>query len=772
MPLYLSRSGTRRIVCGAGQRSIPVSFQMCVCLTVLCLAAVPPWVGGADATQPGAAPLIYLKYAAFDPIAGEPAVPPMLQARPENTVRLVHVGRPLQNDEIATLEAAGAQVLSYVPEFTYLVNLQESDRARVAGLPLTRWIGEFHPAYKIQAGLLGSDEGDLELNVMYFREVTSNGRPDRLMEIVARCGGIVTEDDGLFPLLRIRCAPRWIQTLASLPEVRWIDRYDPPVRAMNYTRVAVGAGTAAAGGFTGSGIVGEVKDDGIDQTHQDFGNLIGTYGSPAVDSHGTCTFGIVFGDGTGSANATGMMPSGSGVFANWSTSRSASIQNLKNTWGGVFQTNSWIQGNLDGDYSSYSNQNDDAVVLHDVLMLYSAGNSNYGVGSQTVSQDAVGKNVIAVGAVCHFNTVDLSDDRWQNGGSGNTPSQGPAADSRIKPDLCAFFDYIYTTDRPGAAGYANGDYFTYFGGTSAAAPIVAGSAGLVYEMYGADHFGTGALRTTPHAATVKAILIANAHQYSLTAANRYRQGWGLPDVGRIHEVGPNQLIIDGGNPLCTGQTWSTNVTRFSGEEPLKLSLVWSDKPGEASSSRALINDLDLKVTDPNGDVYRGNCDLVSSLWSSPGGSFDRYNNVENVFIQSPIAGAYLVEVVAFNVAQDNDPAAGVNQDFSLVATMTGGSALAPMGLSIQQIDATTARLSWSAVTGATHYCLYRSQSPYFSASALAWQTVAAPTLQYDFTAGVGDPSTSYYFRGVARNATESSPESNIVGEMDYDTDIP
>jgi fibronectin type 3 domain-containing protein len=95
-----------------------------------------------------------------------------------------------------------------------------------------------------------------------------------------------------------------------------------------------------------------------------------------------------------------------------------------------------------------------------------------------------------------------------------------------------------------------------------------------------------------------------------------------------------------------------------------------------------------------------------------------------------------------------------------------------MIMAIQRVNTTTARLSWSAVTGATHYCLYRSQSPHFNASALAWRTVTAPTLYYDFSAGVGDPSTNYYFLGVARNATESSPVSNTVGEMDYEADIP
>jgi subtilisin family serine protease len=39
-----------------------------------------------------------------------------------------------------------------------------------------------------------------------------------------------------------------------------------------------------------------------------------------------------------------------------------------------------------------------------------------------------------------------------------------------------------TTDRAGVDGYADGDYFTVFGGTSAAAPLVAGIAGLLLSL--------------------------------------------------------------------------------------------------------------------------------------------------------------------------------------------------------------------------------------------------------------------------------------------------
>jgi hypothetical protein len=102
-------------------------------------------------------------------------------------------------------------------------------------------------------------------------------------------------------------------------------------------------------------------------------------------------------------------------------------------------------------------------------------------------------------------------------------------------------------------------------------------------------------------------------------------------------------------------------------------------------------------------------------------------------------------------------------------TLEGGGALAPMVLDIDRLNATTARLSWSAVTGATYYDLYRSPSAYFSAVGSPWQTVAHPTTYLDFTAGIGNTSTNYFFKGKARNASQTSPESNAVGEFDRDS---
>jgi hypothetical protein len=104
------------------------------------------------------------------------------------------------------------------------------------------------------------------------------------------------------------------------------------------------------------------------------------------------------------------------------------------------------------------------------------------------------------------------------------------------------------------------------------------------------------------------------------------------------------------------------------------------------------------------------------------------------------------------------------------AAAGGGGALNPMVLDIDLINSTTARISWNAVVEALYYDLYWSTTPYFtSATGTFWVTVNHPTTYRDFSFGIGDTATNYYFTGVARNDTETASDSNIVGEFDFGT---
>jgi hypothetical protein len=109
--------------------------------------------------------------------------------------------------------------------------------------------------------------------------------------------------------------------------------------------------------------------------------------------------------------------------------------------------------------------------------------------------------------------------------------------------------------------------------------------------------------------------------------------------------------------------------------------------------------------------------------------------------------------------EDTTPTPGVNNEDELLQAMV---------ISIDLVSATTARLSWDAVTQATEYDIYRGTTAYFEAGGTPWQTISAPGTEYDFTDGIGDDSVTYFFKGKARSATQTSPPSNCVGEYERD----
>jgi hypothetical protein len=611
--------------------------------------------------------LIKMKAAEFDPLIEEPDLPLDLLYNLENGYYLVQFNGLIQSYWVEEIRAAGAFILGYVPDHTYLLHMDDKTKERLEKLPFVRWIGIFHPAYKIQGGLL-DNMGEIELNVLVLEEKQEN--LEKVRKSITALGGTITYNGEDNHIIRTKIAASKIRNIAFIPEVEWIDEYSPPTKSMNNIRGFTGTNFVHLEGFNGSGIVGEVKDDGFDPDHPDFdGQILATDGNPPDDAHGTCAFGIVFSLGENKEQAKGLLPGAKGVFCAWQVPTTTSISNLVNNWDGVFQSNSWSSGDHDGLYTLISYENDDAVFDYDVVILRSSGND--GTTPGTCSQDSVAKNVIGVGALWHKDNSFRTDDEWANFGPNATPAQGPAADGRIKPDLSGPFDFIYTTDSvdgDGQNGYVAGNYYDNFGGTSGATPVVAGAVGLVYQMYKEDHFGNNPSGNLPNASAVKAILIADAYQYEFSQANRYQQGWGGVDVGKVYNVGKNHFIIDESKPLYTGQS-ATYAIVPTGGGPLKISLVWTDVPATPGANPALVNNLNLRITDPGGIVYWGNYGLNTSKWSSSGGSADLLNNVENVFIQNPTPGVWTIEVIGQNVPLDGEPSTpGWDQSFALVAS--------------------------------------------------------------------------------------------------------
>jgi len=226
-----------------------------------------------------------------------------------------------------------------------------------------------------------------------------------------------------------------------------------------------------------------------------------------------------------------------------------------------------------------------------------------------------------------------------------------------------------------------GGQYRYESGTSMAAPGVSGVLALMQEYY------EQRLGRTNSPALMKALLINGARTvdplYDLQVRSTVNhQGWGLADirtsVPATNTVGATALAWFDQSPtntLTTGQSQTRNLTLANGADtrPLRVTLVWTDPPGNPVAGLKLVNDLDLVVTNlDSGEVYFGN-DITggsfNSVWATNGSPVvDSVNNVENVFIAPPVGTNFSVTVRArsVNVNAITAHPDGIAQDYALV----------------------------------------------------------------------------------------------------------
>ena len=427
------------------------------------------------------------------------------------------------------------------------------------------------------------------------------------------------------------------------------------------------------------------------------------------------------------------------------------------TAGARISTNSY-GSSTSSVYPTEASNVDSAVwQFEDFLVFYSAGND----GNQAinfVSGFSACKNCISVGATETYDPGLSRDPENMAAFS----SRG-TADGRYKPDITApgvgvvsarypsAYDPVDETGCFPAAQGVQDMCIPFFGGcyrvdtsdtcqalalsgTSMSSPTAAG-LGALARQYFSDGFHPGGAANPanafdPSAQLVKAVLLNGARNMtgvdrqgdvSLEDAPSSVQGWGrvlLDDA--LYFTGDTRrlriLDVPRANGLVTGNGTTTHFSVASPGEALKLTLVWTDPPASTSAGAALVNDLDLVLTAPDGTVYHGN------QWSSddinvpgdkqsqpnPAGS-DGLNNVEGISIPSPLAGTYEVEVVGTDVPGGQ----GVfTQGFALVATGDVGACTATSAttMSVLNVASLSIDLQWNAIPGALGYTLYRNSS--------------------------------------------------------------
>ncbi|MEN7547254.1 S8/S53 family peptidase [Rapidithrix thailandica] len=180
------------------------------------------------------------------------------------------------------------------------------------------------------------------------------------------------------------------------------------------------------------------------------------------------------------------------------------------------------------------------------IVVFASGNSHGAFSGVTFPASAPG--VVTVGA------VDRSGNIWGYSSRGSQMDLvAPSGNTNLNGD-------VRTTDRPGTNGYANGNYTTEFGGTSAACPQVAGVAALM-------------LSVNPELTEAQVVSILRN-----TATNMGPSGFdNTYGYGRVNA----RLAVSSAVPKITGPSSICTSGSMSVVVPAGTSVSWSVNPSNA-----------------------------------------------------------------------------------------------------------------------------------------------------------------------------------------------
>lgn len=577
------------------------------------------------------------------------------------------LAQPLTQARAQALAARGVALLGYYPSLSYLVALDGVTPESLRELDFVSSVTLFQDAWKLDP-TIGSRAFATEsrqqiaaqnlvaLRVLLFPRKTLDG--EIAGQLAAVSGLTVHESE------RIRDAVSFTATapLASLPALAALDAVQfieelPEFKARDANQRWIVQSNVAGSrpmyehGITGTNQIIGVLDGYVATLHCAFADILQPFGpnhrkilayNTAVggyDSHGTHVAAIAAGD-DGIESANRGVAYGAKIVFNLPplTTQASYLErfNLHYTQGARVHTNSWgNDATQQYDYAcaaidTFMHDNEDA------LLVFAVSNT------PIIHNPENAKNSIAVtrtGNSPNQNQVCIV--------FGSLPGAGPTLDGRRKPDIAAPGCNIVSA--AGATGCAT----ALNSGTSMATPAIGGVSALIRQYFTDGFYPTGVATPSnaiiPSGALLKAMVVNSGEDLLPAGYPSNQEGWGrvlahsvLPFAGDAHRLVIKDIRNTSSQALSTDDVREFQINVNNASQIFRITMAYTDQPATLPATVTPVNDLDLLVISPSGDVFVGN-NLVSGF-SVPGGLPDPINNLEHVRIQSPVVGRWTVRI--------------------------------------------------------------------------------------------------------------------------------
>jgi subtilisin family serine protease len=630
----------------------------------------------------------------FDTRYGDPEIPDKLTcAYDDADYFIVQCSGPIYKAWIEELKYNGLDIMGYIPSYALLVHATPAAINEITAHSYIQWTGAFHPAYKLNEALFDG-QGTGRVVIQVFPDQST----EQIASSIRALGFTIDEiiDHELARTIDATIDLARVDEIARIQGVLYIQPWSEPALANDDCQWVVQTGWRSSvpsnpgarqiwyNGVLGQGTVLSSTDTGVRTTHYQFYDasypinsagvypnhrkMVGykLYGSASFGDvastgyHGTHVNGTIGGNDTtyGSSNYDGMAKLARLYFVDvCNASGGFTISsNLTTMYDTIYlgrglgyhilqHSGSWRWYNSSGTYLLQDATTDAyAYANKDFLNLYAAGNE---YSAMRIGNPGISKNILTVGAT-------------QNSTSSNQiasfSSRGPTQDNRIKPNIMAPGDNIYSAYGGSDNGYQS------MSGTSMATPASNGAVGLIRQYLLAGFYPTGLANPGDSIKYQSAALLRtmamvscdpNVGSYTIPS---FDIGWGRINVDSVcYFDGDTRrlIIVDDTIGVNTGNA-ITDSFEVHTSIPLRISVAWTDTAASSGANPTLVNDLNIQVTAPGGTYYRGNQYSGGQSQSNPG-SWDNRNVEECFRINSPTTGIWTITVTGQNVPYGPQP---------------------------------------------------------------------------------------------------------------------